>query len=158
SSLSLTDRKRKKGLGRVGTWKDGASGVHVMTAMALDEHGVPIGICAQKYWARTQQSPKKRCSKRKLAEKETRFAVQTVREALDRFSNECPDTRAVAVMDRGFDAWPILELGEAGKVAFIARAQHNRRLASPDEAPEYLRDTLMAQPVMGRYRVEFPAR
>jgi hypothetical protein len=158
SSLSLTDRKRKRGLGGVGTWKDCGQGIHVMTAMALDEQGVPIGVCAQKWWARTQRSPKKRSSRRKVPEKETRFALETVQEALERFRMACPETRAIAVMDRGFDAWPILELAESGELAFIARAQYNRRLASPKGAPKYLRDTLEAQPVLGRYRVEVPAR
>jgi hypothetical protein len=156
STLSLTDRKRTRGTGGVGAWKDHGQGVHVMTAMAIDQQGVPIGVCAQTWWTRTQRSPKQK--RRKLQDKETRFAVKTVQDALARLRNECVATRAVAVMDRGFDCWPILQLAQSGEIAFIARAQYDRRLASPKSAPSYLRETLRAQPPMGRYDVAVPER
>src|ERR1700682_5612532 len=84
SSLSLRDPKGIRGLGGVGAWKDYGRGLQVITALALDAQGTAIGVCAQRGWARTQPSPKGRCNRRKLADKETRFSRATLDDALAR--------------------------------------------------------------------------
>src|ERR1700682_249249 len=63
SSLSLRDPKGIRGLGGVGAWEDYGRGVQVITALALDAQGTAIGVCAQRWWARTQPSPKGRCNR-----------------------------------------------------------------------------------------------
>jgi hypothetical protein len=132
TSLSLTDRKGVRGLGGVGAWKDFGRGMQVVTALALDGHGVPLGVLAQSWWARTERSPKRRSSRRKLA--------------------------AIAVMDRGFDCWPVLRTAAQG-AHFIVRAQFDRRLAAgPRGGRRYLRPCLQSQPVRGRYAVRVPER
>src|SRR5579859_373869 len=158
SSLSLTDRKCARGLGGVGPWKDYGRGLHVITALALDDEGVPLGVLAQTWWARTQKSPKRRCSRRKLADKETRFMVAVVDDALGRVQAQSPNTLAVAVMDRGFDCWPVLRTAQQG-AHYIVRAQSDRRLADgPRGARRYLRRSLQSQPTLGRYDVQVPER
>lgn len=158
TSLSLTDRKGVRGLGGVGAWKDFGRGMQVVTALALDGHGVPLGVLAQSWWARTERSPKRRSSRRKLAEKETRFLVQTLDDALQRVRSASPHTPAIAVMDRGFDCWPVLRTAAQG-AHFIVRAQFDRRLAAgPRGGRRYLRPCLQSQPVRGRYAVRVPER
>src|SRR3954465_11681126 len=56
SSLNLVDHKRAKGLGVVGARFVGATGLQVMSALAISPKGVPLGLCGQKYWARTKPS------------------------------------------------------------------------------------------------------
>ena len=159
STLSLTDRTGGRGLGGVGAWKDYGQGLQVITALALDSEGVPIGVAAQTWWARTERSPKKRNSRRKLDEKETRYAVATFDGAMTRLREQCPDTRAIALMDRGFDCWPILQRASDKDTAFIVRAQYSRRLANgPRGGRRYLRSTLESQPILGRYSIEVPER
>jgi hypothetical protein len=158
SSLSLRDSKGIRGLGGVGAWKDYGRGLQVITALALDAQGVTIGVCAQSWWARNQPSPKRRCSRRKLADKETRFARATLDDALGRLREGAANTLAISVMDRGFDCWPVLQTVRDG-AHFIVRAQHDRRLADgPRGGRHYLRETLLSQPVRGRYEVQVPAR
>jgi Transposase Tn5 dimerisation domain/Transposase DNA-binding len=159
SSLSLPDADGARGLGGVGAWKDHGTGLQVITALAMDTDGVPIGVCAQTWWARTSRSPKRRCSRRKLEDKETRFMQQTWLDAQACLKERCPDTRIVGVMDRGFDCWPILRTASTDDAAFIVRAQYSRRLLdSRTGTRRYLFPTLAAQPVIGRYDVEVPAR
>jgi hypothetical protein len=103
STLSLVDRKNVRGLGAVGSWHHGGQGLQVITAMAVDGEGVPIGIAAQTWWVRTERSPARPSSRRRVTEKETRFAVGTVEAALCDLREKCPQTALVGVMDRGFD-------------------------------------------------------
>jgi hypothetical protein len=158
SSLLLTDRKQARGLGAVGTWKDCGRGLQVLTAMALDPQGVPIGLLAQTWWPRLQRSPDQRCSRRKLDDKETRFQVQTVQDALGRLRERAPQTLAIAVCDRGFDCWPVLRLASQG-AHFIVRAKANRRLLDgPGFHRRYLHPYLDSQPIRGRYDLYVPQR
>ena len=57
SSLLLSDRDGKKGLGGVGPWNKGGRGLHTMTAIATSPDGVPLGILGQSLWARLCRSP-----------------------------------------------------------------------------------------------------
>jgi hypothetical protein len=159
SSLSLTDRKDSRGVGGVGAWKDHGKGLQVVTALALDAQGVPLGVCAQQWWARTERSPKRPCNRRKLHEKETRFSVGALQQAAAHLRQEAPDTQAIFVVDRGFDCWPVLQAAHAEQVGLIVRAKYDRRLASVRDAPvRYLHETLQAQPLRGHYSVQVQAR
>jgi hypothetical protein len=158
SSLSLRDPQGIRGVGGVGAWKDFGRGLHVVTALALDLQGVALGICAQSWWARTKRSPQRRCSRRKLGEKETRFAQATWDEARRCLGEHAPTTAVVGVMDRGFDCWPMLQTAAQG-ARFIIRARCNRRLANgPRGARRYLVPRLQSQTVRGRYHVQVPAQ
>ena len=55
SSMNLTDTMGKKGLGIVGSRSIGATGIHVMSAIAVSREGTPIGLCGQKFWKRTER-------------------------------------------------------------------------------------------------------
>jgi len=159
SSLSFPDPKRIRELGGVGAWKSRGRGLHVITALAMDMDGVPVGVLAQTWWARLRPSPPLRHSKRKVETKETRFATGTLREVASRTKELAPKTRAICVGDRNFDCWPILQLTRTDDVALIVRAQYNRRLEGSHRGPRrYLADALKSAPELGRYDVEVPAR
>jgi hypothetical protein len=156
STLSLRDRARKRDIGGVGDWKHHGRGMQVISALALDEDGVPVGLCAQTWWARTTRS--KETQSRLIAGKETRFFLATLVTSAQRLRDAAPDTRAVFVMDRGFDCWPILEQARHG-VRMIVRSEYDRRLI-PDDASDaqYLRAALKDAPSFGHYVVDVPAR
>src|SRR5450631_956208 len=52
TSLSLTDRKNTRQLGRVGT-RFPSRGLHVMNALAVDRRGAAVGLIEQCWWTRT---------------------------------------------------------------------------------------------------------
>lgn len=158
SSLSLQDHQGRRDVGGVGSWNNGGRGLQVVTALALDPEGTPIGVCAQTWWARPYVANLRRNDRRKLPEKETRYALETVSNALEHLKAQCPDTLAIAVMDRGFDCWPVLRTAAEG-AHFIVRAHQDRRVANgPRGEFRYLRDTLRAQPIRGRYDAHVPSR
>src|SRR5487761_2076927 len=50
SSLTFVDRTGERGLGAVGTYEAGAHGLKVITALAMSDGGVPIGVLRQVTW------------------------------------------------------------------------------------------------------------
>ena len=56
TGLSVVDHERTKDLGALGGGRgQEARGVKVITALAVDPCGVPVGVLAQRYWARPKR-------------------------------------------------------------------------------------------------------
>lgn len=155
SSLSLKDLHLRRDVGAVGPWSQKGRGVLVQTALALDDRGTPIGVCAQTYWTRSERSEAK---KRKDKDKETHLFVCTIRTAFERLTQELDPSQAVFLLDRGYDAHPILSLVNQG-VQMVLRAQYNRRLVDgPAGQRRYLFDALEQSRVCDRdFTVELGA-
>jgi hypothetical protein len=134
--------------------------MHVVSALALDRNGSPIGVCAQTWWARTTSTEDPHDNFRPLDEKETRFLTQTIQTADERLRRGASAPRVVYLLDRGFDAAPVLMLasGET-RCRFILGAAQNRRVTTAEGTPpRYLRDVLRGAPIVGRYDVAVPER
>lgn len=159
SSLSVVDRRQARDVGFVGAWSQGGRGMHVVSALALDQHGVAIGLCAQSWWARTTPAKEPHDNFRPLDEKESRFLTQTVRAADARL--RAGSKTVIQLLDRGFDIASVLMLAcdDETPCRFILRASQNRRIASSKgESPRYLRNVLQAAPIIGRYDVSVTER
>src|SRR4029079_12497215 len=72
TSLTLTDRTRLKNFGSVGSHSNGASGLKVINAMVLSPDGIPLGVSAQKWWARSHRRRRKHHHELPPEQKETR--------------------------------------------------------------------------------------
>jgi hypothetical protein len=157
SSLSFSDRHNKRQVGAVGTWSQHGRGLHVISALALDHEGVPIGLCEQTWWTRTRFGPTERNDFRPLDEKESRFLGEAIRNAHRRFRAEAPNTHVVYVADRGFDIASVLSASqESEPCAFIIRAAQRRRLINGEK--RVLPDVVRATPILGHYFVQVPER
>lgn len=61
ASIQLSDREGVRNFGSVGSRGQGCRGVQVLTGLALDEEGTPLGLAHQALWARSETpSPKRR--------------------------------------------------------------------------------------------------
>jgi len=159
TSLSFTDTKNVRGVGDVGGYKGPNRGLQVLTALAISEEGTPLGVLEQTWWARAKRSPVKRHFRRALESKETRFWLGTLKSARARIEQLAPRTHAVFVLDRGFDSWAVLQTTRTDHVSLIVRAAYNRKIvAARRTSAQYLAEALRAQPVLGRYDIEVPAR
>jgi hypothetical protein len=101
SSLALTDQTGEKGFGSVGSRSNGALGLKVMNALALNESGQTIGVMAQKFWARGE---KVASGPRPLEQRESyrwHQAYDLGRESRDEFA---PNTKLHVLADREADA------------------------------------------------------
>ena len=156
SSLSLTDNNHSKGTGVIGARRVGARGLQVMTALAVGSDGTPLGLCGQTWWARIE--PAKTCGKkdkRPVSAKETRHWLDVMGQVRQVFAG--PDAPAPWFqLDRGGDAWPVILDGLDPSHMFTVRATHDRRVCLPsaDGSRRYLRQTMEAEPVLGRYALD----
>ena len=67
SSLTLVDGDDTKDFGAIGAYAHGARGIKVVSAYAMTESGVPLGLLAQTFWTRPSVKPRK--SKKRRARK-----------------------------------------------------------------------------------------
>jgi hypothetical protein len=155
SSLHVVDRGRRTDLGLVGTYTNNARGLHVVNALAVSMGGVPLGVCAQTWWARPTKRPKRGPSTyRPVHERESRYVVQTIQEVVRRF--ETTECTPWMVVDRGGDATVILDELVGSAARFTVRASWNRRVQGGRSAT-YLREFLAKQSVQLHYDVAVTA-
>lgn len=141
STVRLTDRAGTKDYGAVGSFAHGARGIQVITALALDSDGVPIGVSALTWWNRLEKVYT--CSKsRGYGEKEVRYWGETIRTTCARFNEEAPNCRLWFIIDREADSLDmLLDLKETTHY-FTVRATQNRRVQTNYDDPEYVYDKL----------------
>ena len=123
TALTLTDKKRSKGLGPVGQ-RDGAHGVHVMTAFVVSREGAPLGIAGQRTWVRKASKAKSDGP----VKSETDHWLQLLRKTHREFEERSPDCEAFYQLDRGADCGPVLLLAMKEGLLLTVRAAHDRKV------------------------------
>jgi hypothetical protein len=150
TSLRLVDRDRSKDFGSVGSHSKGARGLKVMNAMVLSPDGVPLGLSAQKWWARPHRRRRKHRDRLPPERKETGHWLEVMQQTRQLMADHAPSTRCWFQLDREGDAWPMLtEAGLAGHW-FTIRSGRNRRVRSAHGRRCKLRQLLAEQPVLTR--------
>lgn len=156
TSLHITDYTRKKGLGGVGSWRKGARGLQVMTALAVAESGEPIGIVSQETWVRagrTRRDESKRSQPKRGGENER--WLTTLNDCRKAFGDALPDTTPWYQLDRGGDCWQVHTFAEQNGLLLTVRAAHDRRL---DERAGKLWDALEHAPIRAKLSIVVSAR
>lgn len=159
TTLTLTDRKKIRDLGRVGP-RFPTRGLHVMSALAVDEQGAVIGLLEQRWWARKGKAcaKRRRCFRGNPRKKETVHWLDALSLASERMSKHAPECRAWYQLDRGADAWSVFEVALERQLLITVRSAHPRRLRKEDGSSAYLRQTLKEQKILGYYSIHVPAR
>lgn len=159
TSLNLADWQRRKRLGVVGARYVGARGLHVMSAIAVAPNGIPLGLCGQTFWARTQRSKgRRKHDRRPVEQKETRHWLAVMKQTRDVMLQTAPQTKPWFQLDRGGDAWPVVLEGLEPDQLFTVRAAYNRRLwdDEPEGPRRYLWQEVTSGPKLGEYTLEVP--
>lgn len=160
TALQFTDLTGKKGLGTVGNLLHGAPGLKVINALAVDEHGVTLGLLDQVWWARTtaQKRTAKKKKRRSLSEKETRHWVTAINQASSRA--KARGRRLWFQLDREADNNDILkalaDVVAEGRHEFTVRGAWDRLLVGSGKDKQYLRKELEGQPPIGAYLIDVP--
>lgn len=157
SDLTFMDRKGIRGLGPDCTKKTTSLGsVQVMSALAMDERGVPIGILDQHWWLRSKEkSPSFKQDKRPPKERESWLWLSTFKAADKRLRKAAVGTTPWYVFDRGADYRLLLRKAIKRKALVTVRAAHNRRIVH-GQRDCYLFTTVRRQPVVGTYEFTVP--
>jgi hypothetical protein len=156
SSINLTDRTRRKGLGSVGSRERGARGLKMINAIAVSPDGVPLGLLAQVWWARGPKN-KKHHSARKLQDKETRHWLEAVDQTLIAVAEQAEGPLLWYQLDREADAKDTLWHLASTRQLFTVRSAHNRRLKAQGVLPLHLRERLRTSEPTGEYSLEVSA-
>lgn len=156
TGLTFADTYGRKGLGPIGTRHHGARGLQAMTALVVDDSGTTLGVCAQRYWKRSDRaSPKYQDDHRAPRERESAEWMRTLRMAHERFVEHSPETTPWYQLDRGADYWQVLSEGTQLGVLLTVRAAYDRTVDAPTRK---LWQALKAQRVRGRMHVRVPSR
>jgi len=163
SSLSLTARQIgiEKGFGPIGRITAGWLGLKVISALAVADDGIPIGVLAQSWWARPKAPPRtlKQCKRDRMhkrpSEKETARWLEAIAQSAERL--QAVGALGWLQLDREGDAWPLLHSLAASGHWFTVRSSWDRRLAIEGDR-QYLRARMAATTPLGRYDVDVPER
>lgn len=159
SSLTLSDRARRRELGRVGNSVRQNRGLHVMTALGVDCAGVTIGVLDQQFWARTQPPQRRRyqkCWGTRYRERETRFWLQALQRTHERLAEHAPEVTPWYQLDRGADCWPVFKTALDQGLRITVRSRCDRRVVLPDGRHSLLNQTLKQSPILGRFALDIP--
>ncbi|MEZ4407821.1 MAG: IS4 family transposase [Polyangiales bacterium] len=164
TSLSVTDLKRTKGTGRVGSGHRAGRGDLAHDALVLDPQGVPLGIAALELWQRGPAMTRARRAALPVEQKETQKWLDVRERVRGTFSEVCPKVVRHYLHDRGADAWPVLldMVQPRANEHTTVRAAWDRRLWDPTDAAtdaptRYLRQALADAAVLGEMELEVPA-
>lgn len=159
TSLHLTDTQGSKQTGSIGRRDAGARGFQVMTALALSEEGTPLGVLAQRLWARSPRAVAKSPGGhdvRALEQRESQQWLTVMEEALQALADVDCQARPWFQKDRGADGWQLLEwMSSQSQVLVTVRAAQNRRLHGEQSL---LFEALAQAPVLGCFELELPAQ
>lgn len=130
STLSITDRIGNKGFARTGTKPSpDRRGVDVMTAMALTTAGEALGICAQQWWLRPEEAPPSYAEDRRpVRDRISGLWTRTIEQVEQIFAQTQTPTHPWYQLDRGGDAWHVLQKAVEEGLLLTVRAAYDRRL------------------------------
>jgi Transposase DNA-binding/Transposase DDE domain len=156
TSLSLTEHPRGRGLGAVGSLRQGRRGVHAMTALAIAPDGTTLGLCGQKYWSRTQRSKSSGRRRRRVDEgTETRLWTDVLQMARGHLAAADAECEPWFQIDRGGDCWDVLAAASRDRMLLTVRATHDRRL---DDDAGHLWQVLEEAPVRATRQIALAAQ
>lgn len=154
SSLTITDIQQTKDFGAIGDAQFKARGLKLVHAYGVSVDGVPVGLLAQTWWTRIKKKKTREHRCRKLSEKETVRWVDTIEASGALVKRLEVPMRLCFVMDREADNANVLQTLDQSGHDFIVRSCHDRRLVSPDDQREYLRETLANTKPRGHYKLQ----
>jgi hypothetical protein len=159
STLAFVDRKHVRGLGKVGDgrirrWR----GLEVMSGLALDPDGVPLGVCATRWFCRPDEhSGWGRNDTRPVEDRESGMWLDAIDDIAKTFEEHAPGTKPWFQIDRGGDFWRVFDVALEHGFDVTVRGGHNRVVESKDgRTTMKLREAISRERVAGRVTLHKP--
>jgi hypothetical protein len=157
SSITLGDGPGWRQTGVVGTYTQGARGFIVMNAVVLAPDGTPLGVGAQRWWSRAEEPLDQPAHKRRPEQKEVRHWVDVADAVASDFA-AANAPRPWFQLDRGADAWYVLDEAVKRDWWVTVRSSSDRRLDAPADADaRTVREALRATSAITSLNVELPS-
>jgi hypothetical protein len=158
ASIGLSDKAQSRDVGSVGPWSSKARGLHAITMLAADRSGAPVGALGPRWWARTERSLRQRYPKRRSTPSEISHVVLALRAAEEARRQVGTDAQLWFQLDRGFDAWQVLQVARELDLLLTVRSSSTRRIKTASGDTDYLHATVKRAPKLGTYVVPVPER
>lgn len=156
SSITVADHAKTKDFGTLGSGKRASRGLKVVSGLAVDPFGAPMGLLTQQYWARPKRKKKSVTERRSLPpeKKETIHWMRAMAEA----HRQCVamGVKPHFLIDREGDAHDLMLTLLQHDAAFTVRANWNRVVESEGKDKQYLRAELAASPPLSIERTPIP--
>jgi len=154
TSLSLTDRAKKKDFGSIGMRALPTRGLKVINAIAVDPDGTPRGLLDLHAWSRGPKNSDSKRSRRRRGLTETRHWV----EVIERATRRAHDAGVVpwTVIDREADASVMLRAAAASPGFFTVRVSQLERRCVDGSKRSSVRQAMARKPVLGTHFVDVP--
>lgn len=159
TDLTFVDRKRTRGLGPDGAGlTNGLGATQVMSALATNIHGTPLGLLDLRYWLRREDKcPRGKDDDRPPQQRESWQWVESMRAVYERAAEYASNTRVWTIADRGADCSAVFrEVIEQDALVTIRAGQN--RVIEHRKRRQKLFTTLRRQPVVGTTKIMIPRR
>lgn len=159
TSVTVVDNEDAHDFGRIGSDSQGARGLKVIDALAVDPDGTPVGLLGLTWWVRSEQQSPPRGSarqKRPVEEKETRYWLQTVQHASRALHEQ--GVRGWFQIDREGDGRDVLLELAGSEHWWTVRGNADRSIELEGGDKEMLRAELSRQSIAGTYDLDVVAR
>ena len=158
---SINVESTSKDFGSVGSLRQGARGLKVISALAVNPEGVPLGLFTQVWWLRmharrqTAKQRRRRNHKRKVEDKETRYWLEAIEQTTARA--KAANAKLWFQLDREADNRDVLfKLAQTGQ-QFTVRSSWDRVVEATGNDRQHLRQWLSQKAPRGRYLLEIAA-
>jgi hypothetical protein len=154
TEVDWTSLRGAKGLGPLGN--SACRGLFVHSTLAFTPDRVPLGLLAQRVWARdpTDIGKSARRKNRPIQEKESQKWLHSL-DAVLTAHDGCPGTTLVSVGDREADVYDVLAAERPAGVELLIRASWDRCVSAPQR---YVWASVEAQPVASEIGIQVPRR
>jgi hypothetical protein len=159
TTLDFTTHPATRGVGPIGTRRQGHWGLLLHSCLAATPDGVPLGLAAQESWARDPATTGQARLRRTRAAEQKESARWARVEAASRAVLPA-GVRTVTIADREADLYTLFAAPRPATAQLLLRvAQTQRRVLADADAltPHALADAVAAAPVVGRYSVALRA-
>lgn len=154
STISVVDREGRKGLGKIGAKR--RRGLEVMSALAIEARGVPLGLVGQQWWRRDDaKAPDYYRDRRPAEQRESDLWCRTMAECCALLAEAERPVRPWFQLDRGGDYWRVFEFAARCCGWLTVRSAYDRRVVGSDRK---LRQTVRSSKVVARYSLPVVAR
>ena len=152
--FNYSSHKAFQGGGPIESLND--KGILVHSALAMTPQGVPLGLVAQKIWARDPAEFRK-ASQRKRRAFEAKESARWLAEARKAAQGVPDGTLAVIIGDRESDIYEVFAQSLKDPFELLVRSAQNRRVEWNGDKT-LLRDAVEASPILGTFVIDVPRK
>lgn len=167
TSIHLSDRVGERDFGSVGNRRLGSRGVQVITGLALNAAGAPLGVAHQLLWARSEtpspprrpghKSRKRERDRRPPDERESMRWVKVLAEIHALGQEHAPNARLWFQLDREGDFWGVHQLAAELGAWTTVRMNKSHVVRDAKGVPAKLMDWVRKQPIKHWIELTLPA-